>query len=262
MPSTQNRLSLDRPLSEHDQRSASTLKAIQFSESITASDAYPDNVDEAKVNATSGAVTLTLPAGSKEIIGLPFVALKTDSSANAVALGRAGTDTFAGGAASISTTTQHGRVGAYWDGSNWRDLFAGAGGSAVSSQVIGDGTGNPTLTMNKAAAGASKLVMQAAGVRRGEFGLDASENWVWTRNAAVTGAELDFISYSNSTGMFTLPAGLTVTTGGAVITAGGLTVTAGDTVIATQTFADEAAAAALPANTLYKTAGGEVRVKL
>lgn len=265
MPTTQNRLSLARPLSEHDQRSAATLKAIQFSESITAGGAYPDNVDEAKVDATGGAVTLTLPAGSKEIIGLPYVAVKTDSSVYAVRLGCAGSDTFAGGASFISTTTQNARVGAYWDGTNWRDLFAGAANAATlsSSLVIGDGSGSPTLTMNKTAAGSLTWVVQAAGVKRGELGLDASENWIWSRHNS-SGVLQDSIIYSNSTGMFTLPAGLTVTAGGATITAGGLTVTAGNTKIATPTHADEAAAvtAGLAAGTVYKTATGELRIKL
>lgn len=138
MPSSQNRLPLSRALADHDQRPAATLKAIQLSDTLTASGTFPPDADEARANATSGAVVISLPPGSEDIIGLPFTACKLDSSANAVSLARSGSDTFAGGGTSISTTVQNGRIGAFWDGSNWRDLFSTvlASGLVVSGGAV------------------------------------------------------------------------------------------------------------------------------
>lgn len=160
MPSTQNRLPLSRALADHDQRPASSLVARQISSSITASAAYPVGIDEAKVDATGGAVVLTLPEGSDEIIGLPFLALKTDGSANAVSLARSGTDTFAGGGTSISTTAQNSRIGAYWDGTNWRDFFAGqiSSGLAVSSGLT-VASGGLTVTAGGLSVVAGNVVL-------------------------------------------------------------------------------------------------------
>lgn len=160
MPSTQTRLSLSRALADHDQRPASSLVARQISPSITASTGYPQDIDEAKVNATGGAVALTLPLGSDEIIGLPFLALKTDSSSNAVSLTRSGTDTFAGGGTSISTTAQNARIGAYWDGANWRDWFAGSvsTGLAVSSGLT-VASGGLTVTAGGISVAAGNVVV-------------------------------------------------------------------------------------------------------
>jgi hypothetical protein len=232
MPSTQNRLPLSRALADHDQRPAVTLKALQFSDSITASAAYPSNVDEAKVDATSGAVALTLPAGAPEIIGLPFLALKTDSSANGVSLARAGTDTFAGGGTSISTTVQNGRVGAYWDGSNWRDFFANSSGSGsgisagAGSLTIGDGTGSPLVALNKLGTGTAAYQLKVGSVVRGDLQLDASEN-VLLQQRDAAGAVVGALSFNNASGAASFSKALTIATGGLTITAGGATITTG-----------------------------------
>lgn len=77
------------------------------------------------VDASAGPVTITLPKAGKALYGLgsyisfyqrgmptqglDFVIIKKDSSANAVTVQRAGSDTINGGT-SVSTTTQYGRI--------------------------------------------------------------------------------------------------------------------------------------------------------
>jgi hypothetical protein len=132
MPS-QNRLELTRALDQHDQRDASTLVARQFTPSITTSQVFPDLKDSALIDATAGAVNVTLPAGSEEIIGLPWYARKTDVSANAAGLLCAGSDTFADTTTSLTTTTQGAEVGAMWDGTYWRPLPSSGGAVSVAA---------------------------------------------------------------------------------------------------------------------------------
>ena len=141
---SQTRLPLASPLLQHDGRPASTLVAWQFTASLTASQVFPSGKDCALVNATSGAVSATLPRGSEEIIGLPFGAYKTDVSANAAGLLCAGSDTFADTTTSLTTTTQGAFVGAVWDGTYWRPLVsvgASAASLAASTSVVVGGTG-------------------------------------------------------------------------------------------------------------------------
>jgi len=77
------------------------------------------------VDATAGAVTITLPTAGKALYGagsytstyqkgmptqgLDFTIIKKDASANAVTVQRAGSDTINGGT-SVNTTTQYGRI--------------------------------------------------------------------------------------------------------------------------------------------------------
>ena len=68
------------------------------------------------VDATAGAVTITLPAVA---YGLREIRVKkTDSSANAVSVARAGTATI-DGATSYSLATQYKSVTVVSDGTNW-----------------------------------------------------------------------------------------------------------------------------------------------
>ena len=149
---SQTRLPLSSPILQHDGRPASTLVARQFTASLTTSQVFPAGKDSALVDATAGAVNVTLPRGSEEIIGLPFWALKTDVSANAAGLVRSGTDTFAPGAGtSITTTVQGAEIGAMWDGTNWRALTGSASGGAVAATTItatGTVTTSGTLDVN------------------------------------------------------------------------------------------------------------------
>lgn len=115
---------LDRPLFEHLPARARTLVNLQI-RSVTASSTFEVDEDQINANAAGGAVICTLPAGSDALIGKSFAAVKTDATANAVSIARAGTDTIEGGA-SVSTTVQHARLEVYWDGSMWRKLGAAA----------------------------------------------------------------------------------------------------------------------------------------
>jgi hypothetical protein len=75
---------------------------------LTAWDQYVE------VDATAGAVTLTLPAANSASISLNnlgawYRVVKTDASGNAVTVARAGSDTINGGT-TVSTTTQYGCI--------------------------------------------------------------------------------------------------------------------------------------------------------
>jgi hypothetical protein len=278
---SQTRLPLATPLSQHDQRPASTLVAWQFTSSLTASQTFPQGKDCALVNATSGAVNITLPAGSDEIIGLPFGAYKTDVSANAAGLLCAGSNTFADSTTSLTTTTQGAFVGAVWDGTNWRPLVsvgASAASLAATTSVIVGGTGAgaaaPRVTANKTAAGTAAHDLKVANTLRAELLLDANENLVLRNYAADGTTVLGSITLDNTTGLLTSLLGMIIAAGGLTITAGGLTITAGGlglvagnlaltsgvrAVLNLPSAADDAAAAALsptvPVGGLYHTSG-------
>lgn len=252
---SQTRLPLAESLSKHDQRPASTLVAWQFAPSITASAAMPTDKDCALVDATAGAVNITLPAGSDEIIGLPFGAYKTDVSANAAGILCAGSNTFADATTSLTTTTQGAFVGATWDGTYWRPLVS-VGASAASltattSVVVGGtgaGTAAATLTLNKTAAGTSAVVYKEANAIRAKAGLDASENYVIEVFTGAAGAEASGGS-------------ITISPAGAVTFTGAVTIA----IAAVRSAADDAAAAllvpAVPVGGLYRTLSGvKIRV--
>lgn len=83
------------------------------------------------VDATAGAVTLTLPTIAS--VGEPYNVRvkKADSSANAVTIARSGTDTINGGTSSLSLTTQNAAVTVSADidvsPDNWVSVNAGGG---------------------------------------------------------------------------------------------------------------------------------------
>jgi hypothetical protein len=261
MPS-QNRLELTRALDQHDQRDASTLVARQFTPSITTSQVFPDLKDSALIDATAGAVNVTLPAGSEEIIGLPWYARKTDVSANAAGLLCAGSDTFADTTTSLTTTTQGAEVGAMWDGTYWRPLPSSGGavsvaavtttgsitagttmaaGTGASIGGAGAGTAAAWYTSNKTAGGVGGVMLKEANAKRATAGLDASENYVIEVFTGAAGAEV-------SGGSVTISPTGTVTLTGAL----------NFTLASVRAAADDAAAAALvpavPVGGLYRTA--------
>lgn len=232
MPS-QNRHRLTAALQDHLLRDASTLVARQLSDVLTAADVFPDETDLAIVDATAGAINITLPSGSEDIIGLPWYARKYDASANAAGLVCAGADTFADSTTTLTTTTQGAEVGAEWDGTYWRQLGGAAPAAALAAANTitvggaGAGTAAGAVNINKTAAGTADLNLKAANVLRGRVRLDASENLIISLHdgsEAVVGS----ITIAVATGAITLSKGTTITTGGLVISAGDLTLTLGN----------------------------------
>jgi hypothetical protein len=69
-------------------------------------------------NATSGVVTLTLPAASSAGAGFRFFAKKTDATANAVVLDGSASETI-DGATTFSLSRQYDYVGVICDGTTW-----------------------------------------------------------------------------------------------------------------------------------------------
>lgn len=136
MPS-QNRLALTRALADHDQRDASTLVAEQLSAPITASAAWPEGRDTAMVDATAAEVTVTLPLGTDENIGLHHNIVKTDAAANDAIMATPAGQTFEDNSTTIAVAGQHGRASAYWDGTVWRRAEVSASGGPIDGT---DGT--------------------------------------------------------------------------------------------------------------------------
>lgn len=155
MPTSQDRHDLSAPILEHEARLAGSLVDLKI-RSVTASATFSTDRggagadDTVLADATTAPVVMTLPAGSDALIGHRFAAVKTDASGNAVSIARAGSNTIEGGT-SISTTTQHGRLEVYWDGSMWRRAAAAAGGGAISAASL-------SLSGNLSVAGTSALV--------------------------------------------------------------------------------------------------------
>ena len=73
-----------------------------------------------RVDATAGAVTVTLPAASS-VPGRQIYVKKIDASANAAILAGAGTDLI-DGAATQSTTTQYATIAVFSNGNGWDKL--------------------------------------------------------------------------------------------------------------------------------------------
>ena len=113
----------------------------------------------ALVDATAGAVTITLPPAATHD-GLIFRVKKIDSSANAVTVDPNGAETI-DGAATVVLAHQHAALTVISDGSNWRRLDAapfgystGSGGTVT--QITDKTTG---VTLNKASG---QITMNAA----------------------------------------------------------------------------------------------------
>jgi hypothetical protein len=101
------------------------LSGFQYNvTTVTASTTLTATNQVVLVNASSGAATITLPAASSGS-GLLIIVAKIDSSANAVTVSRAGTDTIQG-AVSQTLSTQYSKSILMSDGTSiWYDLGAG-----------------------------------------------------------------------------------------------------------------------------------------
>ncbi len=107
----------------------------------------------------------------------------------------------------------------------FNDTVTVAGGITYDDPAtlgVGDGTGSPTLTLNKLGTGVADVILQNAGVTRWVLREDASEDFV-IRRYDNAGVFVDAVKYDQSTGLITIPAGLTVSAG-TVTTAGTLDV--------------------------------------
>lgn len=272
----QNRLPLTLPLSAHDQRSAGTLVNLQIHPTtITAAAVIgqdmPVDIDVVRGSTTTAAaaVYVTLPPGSPEIVGHIYEALKVDSDAHIFGFARAGTDTFEDASTSFGTAVQNGSSKTYWDGTVWRKVSGATGGALppATSGTIGDGTGSPSLTLNKSGTGTDKIILQSASVQRGLLQLDASEDLILAIYDTDGTTLLGSLTFNHTTGAITSAKGVTITSGGLIITAGGQTISAGNLILTAgvrlqanvPAAADDAAAAALspavPVGGFYHVSG-------
>lgn len=272
----QTRLPLLSPLSQHDQRCAATLVNLQiWGTAITAATTIGVGIDiDTDVirgsTATAAAnLAVTLPLGSPEIIGHVYELEKTNSDAYTFGFACQGSDTFDDATTLLAQAAQYGTVRTYWNGSKWRKLAAGATGGALppaSSGTIGDGTGSPTLTLNKSDAGVGTVAFtRNTATARGKLQLDASEDFVMSVYAG-NGSLLGSITLDHASGAVTISGATSISSGGLTIGAGGLDVTAGGLRVAsgaakldlasTIAYADDAAAAVggVPVGGVYRTA--------
>lgn len=87
---------------------------------ISASGAFDSaQGNTALADATGGAITITLPAGSDAILGIRHSFIKTDVSSNLVQFQRTGSDTIEG-VSVVGSDTRHGRIDLMWAGDMWR----------------------------------------------------------------------------------------------------------------------------------------------
>ncbi len=104
---------------------AKLLVGLQYNvQSITASTTLNGTSSIVLVNASAGAVTVTLPASSNT--GMYITIVKTDASANAVTVAPAGTDTIEGSTSKV-ISAQYGKVSLVSGGAGvWYDIGTGA----------------------------------------------------------------------------------------------------------------------------------------
>ena len=86
--------------------------------SVTAAHTASRGEDVILVNATGGAVTVTLPAAG-QYSGLQFIIKKTDASANAVTIDGSGAETIDGAATQV-LTVQYQSITVVSDGTGWQ----------------------------------------------------------------------------------------------------------------------------------------------
>lgn len=94
-------------------------KALDVPVAVSETGDFPSEGNLALVNATGGAVALTLPAGSPDIVGRRFSVIKTDNSGNDVTMVPTGSDTIEG-ASAVSAPTRYARRDVIWSGDMWR----------------------------------------------------------------------------------------------------------------------------------------------
>ncbi len=123
------------------------------------------------------------------------------------------------------------------------------GVTSTGAQTFGDGTGSPTLALNKSNAGTATIDLKVGSTVRGRLRLDASENVV----LAVHDSD------GNALGTLTMLAagGGVIFSKGVTIGTGGLEIQAGNVKLPLAEYADNAAAlgGGLVAGNLYHTAG-------
>lgn len=236
---TQNRPDLHHSIDQIGNRRLASLLALQI-RSVSASESFDvgrdawGRDDQVNVDATDGAVVMSLPIGNDKIIGKVFSAVKTDSGGNAMSIARSGSDTIEG-ATSLSTTVQHARLAVYWDGSMYRRVASAAGLGAVAASSLAV-SGNATVGGTLGVTGATTLgsTLAVTGAVSLTAGITVGTNAGITGNATVGGT-------LGVTGKATL--------------AGGAAATLPE-------YADNAAAlgGGLVAGDIYKTATGEVRI--
>ena len=103
---------------------------------VTATGSFPTEGNLALVDASGGAVQLTLPPGSDALIGKRYSITKTENSVNDVQLVPSGTDTIEG-ASALSAGNRYSRRDVVWLGGMWRRA-----GTVLSSANFLTTTGN------------------------------------------------------------------------------------------------------------------------
>jgi hypothetical protein len=219
------RQDLSRPLSEHDQAAAATLVNIYtHATTLTAAaevgvDTIRD-VDVVKGDPTDASFTVKLPLGSADIDGHVYTAIKLSASGNSFGWALQGTDEFEDEATTLTTATENAQLSTYWDHASglWRFVAASTVVSttadsftATDAMTIGDGTGSPTLTMDKVDAGSAFVLFQVDGTTRWTVGTNSGEDFFIQRHAS-NGDSIDAISYDDATGLVALPAAVTIGT--------------------------------------------------
>lgn len=132
----------------------SWVKSKTVVRSRTASGTLDEEEYHARVNATSGAITITVPPAATRD-GREILITKIDSSANAVTIARSGSDTF-NGATSVTLSNQWDRAKLISNGNaNWDIEFSGkpspsgdvTGPASSTDNAVArfDGTGGKTI---------------------------------------------------------------------------------------------------------------------
>lgn len=185
---------------------------------ITAAYTVPETVHHVRVNATGGAITVTVPAASTRD-GRSIRVTKTDSSANAVTIARTGSDTF-NAATSISLATQYHSIELISNGVSQWDV-------EVSPAAFGAAhTGNVAFPATQVAdAGANVLDDYEEGTYTPNVGGSASytaQSGVYTK----TGRSVDLSFYmainAIGTGSTTLLSGAPFANGSATSQTGSI----------------------------------------
>lgn len=142
MASLQIRSNPRHTLQQHANRAAGSLIARQFvtltTGTITWADHFPLK-DTALCNTAGGNITINIPTGSDEIIGLPMYFYKTSASNSLTVQRTSGSGNTIEGATSLSLTAENGVIGLVWDGSMYRsigtDLVGGAAATVVAQRT-------------------------------------------------------------------------------------------------------------------------------
>lgn len=227
---SQTRAPLNLAIQQHAQPPASTLVSDQSMVVDADYTAIDVDMDLFLVDTTDGDIDLDLLPGARYHAGKVYKVQKT-AAANTIYVSADGTEAIEG-ETTVTLSDLNSMLAISWDphAETWRRAFPSmptGTGTAPSSTTIGDGTGSPSLIMDKVATGTDQIDLQNAGTLRGRLELDASENVALSMFDTDGTTLLGRITLNNATGAITLSKGTTITTGGLTITAGGLTISAG-----------------------------------